>query len=39
MHADGDIYEGEGVNDKAEGHGIYQHQDGAKYIGQWKEDK
>ena len=39
MHADGDIYEGEWVNDKAEGHGIYQHQDGAKYIGQWKEDK
>ena len=33
IHSDGDVYEGEWNNDKAEGKGTYYHSDGAKYIG------
>ena len=39
MHADGDIYEGQWVNDKAEGTGTYSHANGAYYEGQWLDDK
>lgn len=39
MHADGDVYEGEWVNDKAEGHGTYSHANGAFYEGSWLDDK
>jgi len=39
IHADGDVYEGHWVNDKADGHGKYMHLDGATYEGEWKEDK
>lgn len=39
IHADGDVYEGEWLDDKAHGCGIYTHTDGAKYEGYWKEDK
>ena len=33
VHNDGDIYEGDWVNDKAEGRGTYLHSNGAKYDG------
>jgi len=33
IHADGDVYEGDWVNDKAEGYGKYTHLDGATYEG------
>jgi len=33
VHADGDIYEGHWVNDKAEGMGTYSHANGAYYEG------
>jgi len=39
FHADGDIYEGEWLDDKAHGFGVYTHTDGAKYEGYWNEDK
>ena len=39
IHSDGDVYEGEWNNDKAEGKGTYYHSDGAKYIGSWLDDK
>lgn len=39
IHADGDSYEGEWKNDKANGQGKYLHLDGAKYEGGWLEDK
>jgi hypothetical protein len=35
---DGDIYEGEWANDKANGKGTYRHQNGATYNGEWKDD-
>ena len=31
LHADGDVYEGDWVNDKAEGRGDYKHANGAYY--------
>lgn len=34
----GEYYEGDFVNDKAEGFGVYQHNDGCKYIGNWKNN-
>ena len=37
-HIDGDVYEGNWVNDKANGTGIYIHVNGAKYEGQWLDD-
>ncbi len=39
IHADGDIYEGGWLDDRADGTGTYTHSDGAKYEGQWKDDK
>jgi hypothetical protein len=39
IHADGDVYEGHWLNDKAQGKGKYQHLDGAMYDEEWKEDK
>lgn len=33
MHIDGDIYEGNWENDKANGYGTYTHVNGAKYCG------
>lgn len=33
IHPDGDVYEGEWVDDKAQGKGIYLHEDGASYTG------
>jgi hypothetical protein len=39
IHADGDVYEGEWMNDQAHGKGVYLHQDGASYTGEWVEDK
>lgn len=35
IHADGDVYEGDWVDDKAHGKGIYIHMDGARYEGDW----
>jgi hypothetical protein len=39
VHADGDVYEGEWVNDKADGKGTYSHANGAYYEGNWLDDK
>jgi len=39
VHADGDVYEGEWINDKAEGKGTYSHANGAYYEGAWLDDK
>lgn len=39
IHADGDYYFGQWLNDRANGHGIYEHTDGAKYIGGWQDDR
>lgn len=33
IHADGDVYEGNWLDDKAHGKGAYIHLDGAKYEG------
>ena len=38
-HASGDLYEGEFVNDMAQGFGIYKHANGSKYVGYWNQDK
>jgi hypothetical protein len=27
------------LNDKANGYGTYTHSNGAKYVGEWKDDK
>jgi hypothetical protein len=35
IHADGDVYVGGWVDDKAEGYGIYKHLDGSMYEGEW----
>ena len=35
IHSDGDCYEGDWENDKAEGKGIYYHYYGAVYEGDW----
>jgi hypothetical protein len=39
IHADGDIYDGEWKDDKANGFGNYIHVNGAKYEGEWLNDK
>ena len=47
VHADGDAYDGEWKNDKANGKGTYVHVNGAKYEGdvnqyfifKWENDK
>jgi len=33
VHVDGDVYEGNWVNDQAEGYGVYLHKNGASYEG------
>lgn len=35
MHVDGDVYEGNWTNDKANGFGVYIHVNGARYEGNW----
>lgn len=39
IHNDGDVYEGEWKEDKAEGKGIYIRYLGSIYEGDWKNDK
>lgn len=39
IHVDGDVYEGDWLNDKAHGQGVYMHLNGAKYTGGWREDQ
>ena len=39
IHADNDVYEGNWVNDQANGIGTYSHTDGAIYKGDWVDDK
>ena len=39
FHADGDVYEGEWKDDKANGKGTYTHANGARYQGDWRDDK
>ena len=34
IHAEGDVYEGQWLNDKAHGKGKYKHLDGATYEGE-----
>ena len=36
---DGDIYEGDWLNDKPNGYGLYTQIDGTKYEGEWKDHK
>ena len=38
IHVDGDVYEGDWANGKANWYGIYTHNNGATYEGQWKDD-
>ena len=38
IHVDGDVYEGDWANDKANGYGIYTHNNGATYEWQRKDD-
>ena len=35
VHANGDVYEGEFLNNKANGYGEYKHADGSLYQGYW----
>jgi len=35
VHVDGDVYEGNWTNDKANGFGVYIHVNGARYEGNW----
>ena len=37
--ADGDVFEGQWVDDKAHGIGNYFYAEGATYKGEWNEDK
>ena len=37
-HADGDVFEGEWVDDRVTGFGVYTHTNGASYAGFWKDD-
>ena len=39
IHSEGDVYEGDWLNDKAHDQGKYIHIDGAKYNGKWRDDK
>ena len=38
VHANGDVYEGQWLDDKAHGAGKFLHSDGSSYIGEWLED-
>jgi len=37
--ADGDVFQGNWVDDKAHGNGNYYYAEGATYKGSWNEDK
>lgn len=37
-HANGDIYQGEWKDDKANGVGTFVDTNGARYVGQWSND-
>ena len=39
IHADGDIYEGYWLDDKAHGKGSYKHANGVYYDGNWNQDQ
>jgi hypothetical protein len=39
IHADGDIYDGDWLNDRAHGIGTYIQAGGSRYIGEWLNDK
>jgi len=39
MHANGEVYEGDWIDDKAHGYGVYTHLDGATYEGEWVNDQ
>lgn len=39
VHEDGDIYEGNWENDKANGYGEYTQKNGTVFKGSWKDDK
>ena len=39
IHANGDAYDGEWADDKANGKGEYMHFDGANYMGAWLDDR
>lgn len=38
-YVDSSKYEGEVVNDKRNGKGIYHYSNGDKYVGDWKDDR
>jgi len=38
IHANGDIYQGEWQDGKANGHGVFVDTNGSMYEGEWKED-
>lgn len=38
MHGVGDVYDGEWIDDKANGKGMYIHMDESTYIGDWIDD-
>lgn len=38
-YVDSSKYEGEVINDKRNGRGIYHYSNGDKYVGEWKDDK
>lgn len=38
-YVDGSKYEGEVVNEKRNGRGIYHYSNGDKYVGDWKDDR
>ena len=37
-YVDGDVFDGEWRDDKANGYGVYMYVNGVKYEGYWKED-
>ena len=37
-HVDGDVYEGNWSNNKANGSGSYMNVNKAHYVGQWRDD-
>ena len=39
IHYDGDTYEGDWVNNMAQGYGVYHKANGWVYEGQWLQDK
>ena len=38
IHSDADVYEGDWLNDKAHGKGVYNSANGSSYIGEWQND-